>query len=483
MAPTVHRAYMSAASLRRASGALRVPGGATAAAARRAFSSLPAQQPTLMTTLPNQLRVASESSGGETATLGMWIDTGSRYETDANNGVAHFLEHMAFKGTAKRTQHQLEVEVENMGAHLNAYTSREQTVYYAKVLKKDVPKAVELLSDILTNSTFSAGAVERERDVIMREMEEVQSVTEEVIFDMLHECAFVGTPLARTILGPKENIASISVDDIKNYITTHYTAPRMVFAASGAVEHNQLVDLCGEHFGGVASEAPPGYTYEREPSLFSGADVRDYNDDMDFGHFALAFEGLKWTDPDVFTLMLCQSLLGVYDHKRAGSEMSSAKLASDLAKMDTGLQLMQPFCTCYNDTGLFGVYFVMPMGKKECVDDVFATVQEELVALTTGTAEEELNAAKAQLKYSLMLQMDGTSPNAEEIGRQILAYGRRMSLAETFARIDAIEAADVQRVAEKVIWDQEVAFAGMGPNLKYVYDINGLRRGTFWHRL
>lgn len=162
--------------------------------ARRAFSSLPAQQPTLVTTLPNSMRVASESTGGETATLGMWIDTGSRYESDANNGVAHFLEHMAFKGTTKRTQLQLETEVENMGAHLNAYTSREQTVYYAKVLKKDVPKAVELLSDILTNSTFSQAAVERERDVILREMEEVEGIHEEVIFDMLHEAAYVGTP-------------------------------------------------------------------------------------------------------------------------------------------------------------------------------------------------------------------------------------------------------------------------------------------------
>ena len=149
-------------------------------AAARAFSSMaPAQQPTLVSTLPNQLRIASESTGGETATVGMWIDTGSRYETDANNGVAHFLEHLAFKGTSKRSQLQLETEIENMGGHLNAYTSREQTVYYAKVLKKDVPQATELLSDILTNSTFSQAAVERERDVILREMEEVESITEE----------------------------------------------------------------------------------------------------------------------------------------------------------------------------------------------------------------------------------------------------------------------------------------------------------------
>jgi len=437
----------------------------------------------MVSTLPNQLRVASESTGGETATLGMWIDTGSRYESDANNGVAHFLEHMAFKGTAKRSQLQLETEVENMGGHLNAYTSREQTVYYAKVLKKDVPQAVEILSDILTNSTFSEAAVERERDVIMREMEEVEGVTEEVIFDMLHECAYVGTPLARTILGPAENIKSISVGDIKNYIATHYTAPRMVFAASGAVDHSQLTDLVGEHFGSVPTEAPPGYTFDYEPSLFSGSDVRDFNDDMELGHFALAFEGLRWTDPDIFALMMCQSLLGTYDVKRSGTEFSSAKLASDLAKLDTGIQLLQPFCTCYNDTGLFGVYFNMSMNKKEMVDDAFATIQEELVALTTGTTEEDLASAKAQLKLNLLAQMDGTSPNAEEIGRQMLAYGRRMSLAETFARIDAVETDDVTRVAEKVIWDQEIAFAGMGPNLKYVFDVNGLRRGTFWNRL
>ena len=469
--------------LRRA--AIHTPALRAAARHARAYSAMvPAQAPTLVSELPNKLRVASESTGGETATLGMWIDTGSRYETDANNGVAHFLEHMAFKGTAKRTQLQLETEVENMGGHLNAYTSREQTVYYAKVLKKDVPKAVELLSDILTNSTFNEQAVEREREVILREMEEVESITEEVIFDMLHEAAFVGTPLARTILGPVQNIQSITADDIKAYVKTHYTADRMVFAASGAVDHDELAGLVGNHFGGVPTEAPAGYSFEYQPSLFSGADVRDYNDDMEHGHFALAFEGLRWTDPDIFSLMLVQSLLGTYDAKKTGLDLTGAKLASDLAKLDSGaVQLMQPFCTCYNDTGLFGVYVQTEMGKKEAVDEIIGTIQEEIVAVTTGVTDDALAAAKAQLKYNMMVQMDGTTPNAEEIGRQMLAYGRRMSLAETFARIDAIEADDVTRVADKVIWDQEIAFAGMGPNLKYIYDINGLRRGTFWNRL
>jgi len=314
-------------------------------------------------------------------------------------------------------------------------------------------------------------------------MEEVEGVAEEVIFDMLHEAAYIGTPLARTILGPVENIQSLMADDIQKYVKTHYTGGRMVFAASGAVEHDALATMVGDHFGSVPAEAPAGFSFEYQPSLFSGADVRDFNDDMKEGHFALSFEGLKWTDPDVFALMLCQSLLGTYDAKNASASFTSAKLASDVAKLDAGVSLMQPFCTCYNDTGLFGVYFSMEMRDKNSVDSVFSTIQEEIVAITTGTSGDDLAAAKAQLKYNMLMQMDGTSPNAEEIGRQMLAYGRRMSLAETFARIDDIQAEDVTRVAEKVIWDQEVAFAGMGPNLKYVFDINGLRRGTFWNRL
>ena len=163
---------------------------------------------------------------GETATVGVWIDAGSRYETAANSGVAHFLEHISFKGTQKRTQQQLEVEIENMGGHLNAYTSREQTVYYARVFKNDVPQAMEILSDILTNSLMDKEAIERERDVILREMVEVNKVYEEQILDHLHETAFMGTGLGRTILGPEENIKRLSRDDLVNYVQTHYTANR-----------------------------------------------------------------------------------------------------------------------------------------------------------------------------------------------------------------------------------------------------------------
>merc|ERR1719186_183170 len=186
--------------------------------------------PTRVSVLDNGMRVATEDSGAPTATVGLWIDTGSRFESDSNNGVAHFLEHMAFKGTSKRSQTDLELEIENMGAHLNAYTSREQTVYYAKCFEKDVPKAVEILADITQNSLLGQQEIERERGVILREMQEIETNLQEVVFDHLHAVAYQGTPLGQTILGPTENIKSISRNDLVEYINTHYKGHRIVLA-------------------------------------------------------------------------------------------------------------------------------------------------------------------------------------------------------------------------------------------------------------
>ena len=219
------------------------------------------------------LRVASETiQGSETATVGVWIDAGSRYETAENNGVAHFLEHLAFKGTAKRTQQNLEVEIENMGGHLNAYTSREQTVYFAKVFKSDVGKAVEILSDVLLNSKVDEAAIDRERDVILREMTEVNKQQEELVLDHLHATAFQGTGLGRTILGPVENIRNLKRSDLMDYIQQHYTAPRMVIAGAGAVNHEELCGYASQYFGNLPTAAKDGVEVAMEPAVFTGSD-------------------------------------------------------------------------------------------------------------------------------------------------------------------------------------------------------------------
>lgn len=188
---------------------------------------------------------------------------------------------MAFKGTKSRTQTQLEIEIENMGGHLNAYTSREQTVYYAKVFKDDVPKAMEILSDILQNSLLDEGAITREKDVILREAEEVGKQFEEVILDHLHETAFMGTGLGRTILGPEKNIRNMTRETLTSYIKTHYTADRFVIAAAGAVDHRQLVELTEKHFGQLPSTPSSGLVLNAyDPAIFTGSDKRIRFDSM-----------------------------------------------------------------------------------------------------------------------------------------------------------------------------------------------------------
>lgn len=287
--------------------------------------------PTRVTNLDNGLRVATEDSGAATATVGLWIDAGSRYETDHNNGVAHFLEHMAFKGTAKRSQTDLELEVENLGAHLNAYTSREQTVFYAKCLSKDVPKAVEILGDIIQNSKLGEAEIERERGVILREMQEVESNLQEVVFDHLHSTAYQGTPLGNTILGPTKNIKSISRQDLKDYIETHYTTPRIVLSAAGGVKHDDLVKLAEKELGKLQS------SYDKKapalsPCRFTGSEVRVRDDTLPLAHIAIAVEGCGWTDQDNVPLMVANTLIGAWDRSQGGGVNNASNLAAASAE-------------------------------------------------------------------------------------------------------------------------------------------------------
>lgn len=276
----------------------------------------------------------------------MWIDAGSRYETAKNNGAAHFLEHMAFKGTNKRTQQQLEVEIENMGGHLNAYTSREQTVYYAKVFKDDVPQAMEILSDILTNSKLDEAAITNERNVILREMEEVNKNYEEQLLDHLHETAFMGTGLGRTILGPEENIRNLSRNDLVDYIQTHYTAPRFVIAGAGAVDHTQMCHLTEQYFGKLPHLDETKPIVPMEPAVFTGSDKRIRYDSMKEAHVAVAFEGASWTSEYAFPLMLMQTILGSWNRASPAGRNQASRLARSVSEQDLCHSFMT-FNTCY----------------------------------------------------------------------------------------------------------------------------------------
>jgi len=431
---------------------------ATEAAARQ-------QPPTEVTTLSNGLRVASQRTPDETLTVGVWIDAGSRFETKENNGTAHFLEHMAFKGTKRRDRITLEKEIEDMGGHLNAYTSREQTVYYAKCFKDDLRQGVDILSDILQNSTLDQAHVDFERSVILREMEEVEKTTEEVIFDRLHLTAFHDSPLGYTILGPVENIQSITKEQLREYITRNYKADRMVVAAAGPVEHTELAKVVDELFSGFPPSSPGDARRVEERPLFTGAELLYRSEEPNgLAHFAVGYEGVPWTHPDSITFMVIQSIIGSYKRGEGlvPPKLSSNRLTTTIAN---NLEACMPesfaaFNTCYKDTGLFGFYAQCEEGAIEgCAEELFFGI----CSLASSVSEEDVERGKRQLKTTLFGSLDSTTTIAEDIGRQLLVYGRRLPISELLLRLDAIDAAEVQRVAREHLLNADVALTALGP--------------------
>ncbi|KAK7744126.1 Mitochondrial-processing peptidase subunit beta [Cytospora paraplurivora] len=451
---------------------------------RRAFPSAPLRRnfatpayapiKTQTTTLKNGLTVATQHSPyAQTSTVGVWIDAGSRAETLETNGTAHFLEHLAFKGTANRTQQQLELEIENLGAHLNAYTSRENTVYFAKSLNEDVPKVVDILADILQNSKLEPSAIERERDVILRESEEVEKQIEEVVFDHLHATAFQHQPLGRTILGPKENIRDITRTELSNYIKNNYTADRMVLVGAGGVPHEQLVELADKHFAKLPSKSPETHAYllsKRKPE-FIGSDVRIRDDTIPTANIAIAVEGVSWNDDDYFTALVTQAIVGNYDKALGNAPHQGSKLSGFVHKHDLANSFMS-FSTSYSDTGLWGIYLVTD--KVTRIDDLVHFALREWSRLSQSVTEAEVERAKAQLKASILLSLDGTTAVAEDVGRQIVTTGRRFSPGEIERTIDAVTASDVISFAQRKIWDQDIAVSAVG-SIEGLFDYARLR--------
>jgi processing peptidase subunit beta len=437
-------------------------------------------QPTQVTTLTNGFRIASQViPHSDVSTVGVYLDAGSRYETKENSGVAHFLEHLMFKGTKKRSIRKIELEVENMGAALNAYTSRESTAYFARCLGKDVGKAVDILGDMVRNSELAEDSVIRERDVILREAKEIDAMVEEVVMDHLHSTAFQHTPLGRTILGPAENIKKMTKKDIEGFIQTHYTAGRMVLVAAGNVDHNKLVSHADKMFANLpATGVSAAELVAAEPSHFTGSAVSVRDPDMQQTGLAVAFKGAGHADPDSVTLAVMANMLGAWTKKSGAENHQRSKLTTLVASNNLADRL-QGFSSAYHDVGLFGIY--AQTSEPARLEDLSWTMMEEMTKMAYEVNEADVQLACNTMKTQAMLTLSSSNGICEDISKQLLMYNRIMPREELFARIDAVTKDVVQDCASRRIQDQDLAIAAVG-ELSSLPDYNWFRRRTYWNR-
>lgn len=381
------------------------------------------------------------------------------------------------QGTKTRTQQSIELDVENLGGTLNAYTTREQTAYFTKVFKGDQKFAIELLGDIVQNATLDQKNIERERYTILREKEEIERNKTEAISDYLHSIAFQTSPLGRTILGTEENIKTISRESLENYVKKHYTADRIVVAAAGAVDHQQVVEEVSKNFQNIAS-AQGRVVLARPADHFTGSLVTVSDTTSDDVHISIGYKGASWDNPDFLTLLLIQNIIGHFDASSGLGQNSSSRLAELVATEHLAESFNTTFIS-YLNTGITGVNLKTNYHHTE---DLVCEVLSEYVRIGHSVSEGEVQRAKKRLLAASLAYLEGNGNTADHIGRQVLNLGRYISPAELFLRIQDITVADVRSVARQYFTDTEVAVAAIG-NCHLFPDYNLIRGWTFWNRL
>ncbi len=404
---------------------------------------------TQITTLDNGLRIATVSMPSvQTASVGVWVDAGARHEQPEVNGVAHMLEHMAFKGTQRRSARGIAEEIETVGGQLNAYTSRENTAYYARVLADDLPLATDLIADILQHSTFEPDELERERGVILQEIGQTLDTPDDLIFDLFQETAFPGQSLGRSILGPADIVQGMSREELTGYMAEHYAPERMVLSAAGKVDHSQLVDLGSRLFQKLPATASGNGNIEA--GTYARGDLRK-DRELEQVHLILGLPAFSYHDDDFYALQIYSAMLG--------GGMSSRLFQEVREKRGLAYSVFS-FAACYKDTGVFAIY--AGTGEEQ-TPELVPVLCDELLGLMNQASDQELSRAKAQLKASMMMGLESCFAQSEDIARQLLIFGRRIPQEETIAEIDAVDAQAIKRVGERLIEGARPTLAAIGP--------------------
>jgi predicted Zn-dependent peptidase len=400
-----------------------------------------------VTTLSNGLRVATDRMDYvESATLGVWLDTGTRYEAPARNGIAHMLEHMLFKGTKSRSARALAAEIEAGGGSMNAKTGRETTAIHASVLKEDVGLAVDLIADILQNSLLETSELTREKTVVLQELGQARDTPDDVIFDHLQEIAFPDQGIGRPVLGSEATVTAMTRADLVDHMAKYYGTHRMVLAASGRVDHDQMVKLAEKSFSATSSGESLG---RPEAARYGGGEMRDGRN-LEQSHLTLAFEGVAHRDPDFYALAVFSTLFG--------GGMSSRLFQT--VREERGLVYsIYSFSSSYSDGGLFGIY--AGTGADE-VAQVVPLVCDEFARVGQDVTDAEVSRARAQLKAATLMGLESTSNRCEQLARQLMIWKRPLTTEEIVARIDAVDRAAVRRVVGRLL-KSKPSVAALGP--------------------
>lgn len=400
--------------------------------------------------LSNDLTVITDlMSQLESAFVGVFVNCGGRHETKPVMGVSHMLEHMAFKGTRRRSARDIAEEIEAVGGYLNAYTSREQTAFHARVLKPDVPRAIDILGDILTEPSFDEGELERERQVVLQELGQARDTPDDIVFDHLQSVVYPDQPMGWPILGEEQTVSNFSQADLRTYMGANYRAGGMLLVASGAVDHDQVVALAEKSLGAV----PLGDGPEAKPAHYVGGDHRS-SEDLEQVHLTFAFPGVSTIDPAFYAAQVYAAALG--------GGMSS-RLFQEIREKRGLCYSIYSFSHSTKDSGLIGIY--AGTGEAEAAD-IAPVVASEMSAMAAEVTEGEIARAKAQLKSGLLMGLERPSSRAEQIAAHMFTFGHVLPVAELIAKLDAVDAAAVRNFASRVMETERPAMAAVGPVAK-----------------
>lgn len=410
-------------------------------------------------TLPNGFRIVTEAMPGlQSASVGLWVEAGGRHETPEQNGIAHFLEHMAFKGTRRRSALRIAEEIEDVGGYINAYTSREMTAYYARVLSGDVLMALDVIADIVLNPLFRKTDIETERHVILQEIGQALDTPDDIIFDWLHEVSYPDQSFGRTILGPEERVSAFRKVDFEGFTGRHYGPDQMILSAAGGVDHTAVVAAAERIFGGLKAVGAS----KVEPARFVGGERREVKD-LEQVHFALSFEAPGYRDDKVYTAQVYATAMG--------GGMSSRLFQR--IREDRGLcYSIHAQSAAYEDTGQVTIY----AGTSEAeIGELTRLTVEELRRAAADMTEAEVARARAQLRAGLLMGLESPSSRAERNARLLSIWGRVPDVAEAVAKIDAVDTGAVRGYAAELT-AAKAALAVYGP-VAAAPGIDEVRRG------